>query len=100
MPAIGSVDIDGTAAHALGHPGLRERPTIEPGQNQIATWPLHVAQNAEDLHLEIGQLGAFEDRPTDADHARPDLVHRHECSSGRSRNAEERRQSEGSRGGA
>jgi hypothetical protein len=73
-----AVDVDGAAAHALRHTGLGERPPFELRQDQIASGTLNVAEDAEDVDLELFELGALKDRAADADHARTDFVDGHQ----------------------
>ena len=65
-----AVDVDRAAAHAGDDAGFGERPAFEPREDQVALRALDVAQHAEDVDLEVLQLGALEDRAADADHAR------------------------------
>ena len=59
-------------------PVCARRPAFEPREDQIALRPLDVPQHAEDVDLEVLELGALEDGAADADHARLDLVDRHQ----------------------
>ncbi len=77
-----AIDVDRAAAHALRHAGAGQRSPFEPGQDEVALRPLHVAQHTEDVDLELLQLGSFEDGSADANHPGPDLVERHERGGG------------------
>ena len=63
---------------------------FEPRQDQVALRALDVAQHAEDVDLELLELGPLEDGPADADHAWPDFVDRHQRGRGRKRDPEDR----------
>ena len=113
MPAIGSfendsdrirdradqpaVDVDGAAAHSLRDAGLGQARAFEPRQNQIALRSLDVAQHAENVDLEVLQVGAGEDRAADPLHARADLVDGHQRCGRRKRDAEQGGQPPGPR---
>ncbi len=78
-----AVDVDGAAAHAGDHAGMRERPAFELGENQISPRPDHVLQDADDVRPEFFDMGAIEHRVSDADHAGPDVVDAHHRCGGR-----------------
>ena len=59
-------------------PVSASRPAFEAREDQVALRPLDVAQDAEDVDLEVLELGAFEHGAADADHARLDLFDRHQ----------------------
>ena len=73
-----AVDVNRAAAHPGGDAGFRQRTALEPRQDQIAVRPLDVAQHADDVRLELLEVGALEHRAADADHSWLDFVERHE----------------------
>jgi hypothetical protein len=72
-----AVDVDRAAAHAGDDAGVRERPAFELGQDQVPVRADYIFEYADDVRLELLDVGAVEDGPADADHAGPDLVDPH-----------------------
>jgi hypothetical protein len=52
-----------------------QRPAFELGENQVAPRANDIAQNADDVDLEVIQPVPLEDGPTRGHHARAQLVH-------------------------
>src|SRR5581483_4225776 len=50
---------------------------FEPGQNEVAMRADHVFEHAEDVRLELLDVGAVEHGPADADHSGTNLVDAH-----------------------
>ncbi len=58
-------------------PVLRQRAAFELGEDQVAVRADDVFEHADDVGLELLDVGAVEDGPADADHAGTDLVDAH-----------------------
>ena len=72
-----AVHVYWTAAHASDDAGVRERPSFEPGQNQIPVGPDDVFEDPQDVCLEFFDMRPVEDRPADPHHAGTDVVDSH-----------------------
>ena len=73
-----AVHVHRTAAHALHHPRGGQGTTFEFCEDQIPPWRHHVLEHADDVRAEFLELGPRIHRSADADHAGPDVGHRHE----------------------
>ena len=68
-----AIDINGTAAHSLHHPGLLERAAGEPRENDGLARP-HVVEHAEDFHLELFDAISGKNGASGAVHTGPDIL--------------------------
>ena len=73
-----AVDVHRASAHPRDDAGLCEGTSAEAREDQITLRAHDVAQDAEDLDLELLDGRALEHRPADTDHAGPNLVDWHD----------------------